>query len=199
MPSPPEPPKYKAGEKIEVPFGHCQCGCGAKTDLASQTRRNYVKGQPLRFRPGHATRKPIRYVSEDRGYQTPCWIWQLHLAGNGYGMMTVDGCPRAVHRIHFEQANGPIPPDLQLDHLCRVRECVNPDHLEPVTSAVNTQRGSIAKLDPDKVREIRSSSAPYTELMERYGVGATAIWNVRHGKTWKDVHAANPSTPTEES
>ncbi len=47
-----------------------------------------------------------------------------------------------AHRFAFEMARGPVPEGLQLDHLCRVRHCVNPGHLELVTSRVNTLRGT---------------------------------------------------------
>ncbi|MEU7240240.1 HNH endonuclease signature motif containing protein [Streptomyces sparsogenes] len=46
-----------------------------------------------------------------------------------------------AHRFAYETLVGPIPEHLQLDHLCRVRHCVNPDHLEPVSSRENTRRG----------------------------------------------------------
>lgn len=48
---------------------------------------------------------------------------------------------RGAHRISYEMLIGPIPSGLQLDHLCRVRHCVNPQHLEPVTNRVNSLRG----------------------------------------------------------
>ena len=46
-----------------------------------------------------------------------------------------------VERVAYEMVVGPIPDGLQIDHLCRVRNCVNPDHLEPVTPRENTMRG----------------------------------------------------------
>lgn len=70
-----------------------------------------------------------------------CWIWLACKDGNGYGQIKVDGRMRKAHRLTFEDTVGPIGPDRQLDHLCRVRSCVNPTHLEPVTSALNTLRG----------------------------------------------------------
>lgn len=53
----------------------------------------------------------------------------------------MDGERKVVHRIAYELLVGPIPDGLQLDHLCRVRNCVNPDHLEPVTGQENMRRG----------------------------------------------------------
>lgn len=73
-----------------------------------------------------------------------CWIWLGHLQPNGYGTLKVGGrAGRSVyaHRVSYETHVGPIPPGLEIDHLCRVRNCVNPEHLEPVTRRVNVQRG----------------------------------------------------------
>ena len=70
-----------------------------------------------------------------------CWRWIG--AGNpkGYGQIVRDGRLRQAHRVAYELAIGPIPDGLVLDHLCRNRGCINPLHLEPVTSKENTHRG----------------------------------------------------------
>lgn len=72
---------------------------------------------------------------------TPCWIWQGKLK-DGYGRIRVHGVIMRAHRYAFELYRGAIPKDRpDLDHLCRQRDCVNPDHLEPVTNEINTMRG----------------------------------------------------------
>lgn len=72
---------------------------------------------------------------------TGCWLWSGCVGGGGYGMLRVDGVARYAHRISYELRHGPIADGLQVDHLCRVRCCVNPDHLEPVTQRENLLRG----------------------------------------------------------
>lgn len=75
-------------------------------------------------------------VSKDTG----CWEWQAARYPTGYGMYMLKKRPRYAHRIAYELAIGPIPPGLEIDHLCRNRSCVRPDHLEPVTKAENILR-----------------------------------------------------------
>jgi hypothetical protein len=81
-----------------------------------------------------------------------CWRWQMKVGKNGYGFIGVVGETGQkmllAHRVAYEQLVGPIPAGLQIDHLCRVRDCVNPAHLEPVTGAENLRRAHQAKALP---------------------------------------------------
>jgi hypothetical protein len=70
-----------------------------------------------------------------------CWLWTGAI-DMGYGRLAVDGKTKRAHRVSYEELVGPIPDHLQLDHLCRVRHCVNPVHLEAVTTQENTRRGA---------------------------------------------------------
>jgi hypothetical protein len=70
-----------------------------------------------------------------------CWIWKVGKRKDGYRDITVNGTKKLAHRVVYEHMVGPVPVDLDLDHLCRVRSCCNPTHLEPVTRQVNKQRG----------------------------------------------------------
>lgn len=72
----------------------------------------------------------------------PCWLWLSAPRGIGYGGFYVgNGKTALAHRVSYELAKGPIPGGLDLDHLCRIRLCVRPEHLEPVTAQVNNLRG----------------------------------------------------------
>ena len=64
-----------------------------------------------------------------------CWLWTGHCNQFGYGVVKHRGADRdrMAHLVLYEQLVGAVPDGLELDHLCRVRNCVNPDHLEPVT------------------------------------------------------------------
>lgn len=69
--------------------------------------------------------------------ENECWAWRRARNGDGYGIVHLNGRALRAHRLAYELLVGPIPEGLVLDHLCRNRACVNPDHLEPVTQRVN--------------------------------------------------------------
>lgn len=61
--------------------------------------------------------------------------------------MSSSGGRRLAHKVQWETVHGPVPDGLELDHLCRQRDCVNPAHLEPVTHAENMRRSSVARAE----------------------------------------------------
>lgn len=134
-------------------YGYCHCGCGNETDGVypkTASDRGQVKGEPKRFLPGHANIVRSRPAEErfwekvDQDGPNGCWIWTGTKNEQGYGRFALFCRPTRqvrAYRYSYELLVGPIPEGLELDHLCRNRGCVNPDHLEPVTHRENTLRG----------------------------------------------------------
>ena len=83
---------------------------------------------------------PVRIV-EKIAMGAECWLWLGAVSSSGYGRTTMNGRGAPAHRVVYEALLGPIPDGMTLDHLCRNRLCVRPDHLEPVTMRENTLRG----------------------------------------------------------
>jgi len=70
-----------------------------------------------------------------------CWLWSLSIDAGGYGVVKFRKKQTLAHRMAYTVFKGEIPEGLHIDHLCRKRNCVNPDHLEAVTKYENTMRG----------------------------------------------------------
>lgn len=118
----------------------CACGCG------KQRPSHDKNGVARRFISGHnkAARAVVSEV-DDRFWSRvdadgDCWEW-TGSTREGYGAVRFRGRNTLAHRVSYEHLVGPIPEGLELDHLCRNRRCVNPDHLEPVTHRENLLRG----------------------------------------------------------
>lgn len=73
-----------------------------------------------------------------------CWLWAGSIKPLGYGSWGHGGRMYQAHRFAYEAMVGPIPEGMHIDHLCRVRCCVNPKHLEPVTPRENVRRAMAA-------------------------------------------------------
>jgi len=111
------------------------------------------------------------------------WIARLGTDRDGYcqsrrvayrGMM--------AHRAMWLHAGREIPEGMELDHTCRVRNCVNPDHLEPVPHGVNISRGAKQKLTDEQVAAIRQDGRPRSEIAADYGVAREYVWALQRGK-----------------
>lgn len=143
----------------------------------------------MRFIRGHnnvgmdrSRPRTTHYVVEDRGYVTPCWTWQLRKGGTGYGHITVKSNDHLAHRWYYEQAKGPIPDGLQLDHLCRNRDCVNPDHMEPVTPLENTRRSRSMKLTLEQAQEIQrllATGLSAYKIAPMFGVSTSTVYLIK--------------------
>ena len=70
-----------------------------------------------------------------------CWNWLSSTTKGGYGQYRIDRTTKYAHRLSYEALVDKIPKGLQLDHLCRNRACVNPQHLEIVNNKTNSLRG----------------------------------------------------------
>jgi hypothetical protein len=132
----------------------CECGmCG----LPVREGRRFVRGHNRKMQP--------RYTL-DRA--TGCWLWDGRLLESGYGQYKDGGQVWQAHVWFWVQRHGPVPLGRELDHTCRNRRCVNPDHLEPVTHVENVRRGRACKLTIEDVAEIK---ARYLEWGWRGGRG----------------------------
>lgn len=130
----------------------CKCGCGQETRLAPWTDKSkgWRKGKPLDFAWGHNASwikaKKCLYKEKMCGFSSPCWIWSLSIKSSGYGQIVrnspITGKRKhyQAHRYMYELKVGKIPKGMDIDHLCRNRSCVNPDHLQAVPGRINYQR-----------------------------------------------------------
>lgn len=124
----------------DIPLNHgglCLCGCGRGTKIATYTVRHkgIVKGVPLRYADGHKpkTARTTRYEVLDRGCETPCWIWTGPITRMGYGRHGAESS--LAHRVLYEERHGALPKGVLLHHRCDQKDCVRPDHLQPMTRA----------------------------------------------------------------
>lgn len=99
-------------------------------------------GRPLRATDTFWLRVVAGAIPSFAPHLGPCWIWAGPATTQGYGRINGYGL---AHRFAYEHMVGPIPEGLTIDHLCRVQLCVNPEHLDPVPLAVNSQREMAAR------------------------------------------------------
>lgn len=120
-------------------------------------------GRPARPAIDRFTEKYV--VNEETG----CWEWTAYLDKDGYGYFKADGENRA-HRWAYINWKGPMSSYLVTDHLCRNRRCVNPEHLEEVSTQENTRRGIN---DPNRLGQMHAAKThcpvghPYDEINTR--------------------------------
>lgn len=146
-----------------APLTHI-CGnaaCVSAEHLSRPVRRGTVRAQPKTAR-ARRTQLPLserfwaktriaadcdcRLCSKSSDLAVKCIVWTAARKGQGYGSFWDGNRTLRAHRFSYELAVGPIPEGLQLDHLCRVRLCVNPAHLEAVTQEENQRRGLLGVL-----------------------------------------------------
>lgn len=193
-------------------MANCECGCGGQVSLAKRTNKQFghVKGQPVRFLPGHHRRgvsPPLEERFHSRvakGSPYECWEWTAGKVPGGYGAIWDNsiGRHRHAHRLAWELANGTIPAGLFVCHHCDNRSCCNPAHLFIGTQADNdadrttkgrSSRGEqhpYAKLTDATVRELRLRYAQgemIRDLAREFGVSSNTAWQAAKRKTWSHV------------
>ena len=82
------------------------------------------------------------WAKVDRSNERGCWLWTGSRTRNGYGEFSVGGKRCSAHRWAYEEAHGPVPAGMEIDHLCRSRACVKATHLESVVHRENILRGA---------------------------------------------------------
>lgn len=141
----------------------------------NQIGPRFQKGNPSRLMPVEPRLERYSIPEPNSG----CQLWIGSTSTDGYGLVSVEGRLRGAHVVSYELAKGPVPEGLVLDHLCRVRACINPDHLEPVTHGTNIRRGTVSTVTSARNASKHSLTCPHGHT--------TVVWYVRkhNGKRQK--------------
>jgi len=154
----------------------CECGCGKPVPMAKHTysRSGQVKGQPVRFLPGHNGRtapaldRILALATEELAPANlgpdalPCWLVPSNRKADGRRRVRVDGEDTFAYHVTYVEFIGPFPDGLVPDHLCRRPACVNPWHLDPVPGRVNIARG-VGPTAENGRKEVCRNGHPLTE------------------------------------
>lgn len=166
---------------------YCECGCGTEIMAIDS------QGRPRRFALYHQNRRGAAdYIEEDRGYRTPCWVWQRAMARgkhSQYPQTTRNSKSCGAHRAYYEDRHGRIPDGMTIDHLCRVPACVNPDHLEVVTGTINTRRGTQTKLTAEQVQAVHLHAyrgVSQRQIAEMFNIGQSQVSRILSGLRWPE-------------
>ena len=125
--------------------------------------------------PGQKTAKPL--ISMFQVDESGCWIWQGRIEKNGYGRVYVGDEKVGVHRLFYETLVAEIPTGHQIDHLCKVRSCVNPNHLEAVSQYENNMRS-----DSPAAVNARKTSCPQGHPYDEINTGT---WDRGNGRSMR--------------
>jgi hypothetical protein len=184
-------------------------GCVAEYNKL-QRKPNWISSAPCK----QSSNLRLREYAVING-ETDCWLWQKPLIKSGYGRLYVNGRNNLVHRVAYEEWIGPIPTGMTIDHLCGVRHCINPAHMELVSLEENGKRGSLASrrgtesvpeyvsiregkqtkhcatrltvADIPEIFLLRKGGMLITKIGEKFNVDRSVIGKVLRGKAWAGV------------
>ena|SRR5688500_3393173 len=136
------------------------------------------------------------WVNIDKNANGGCWHWMGRVQRGGYGEFCLNGKNQLTHRLSYTLTYGEIPDGKIICHKCDVRICCNPDHLFVGTASDNKidclvkGHHSQAKLNPDKVREIRVKRLKGTStrvLAKEFNISRRTIKDILKGTRWAHV------------
>ncbi|SRR6266436_635801 len=136
------------------------------------------------------------YKIENKGYATPCWIW-LGCIRKGYGLIAnpnyngIGGKMISAHVWMYEKIKGPVSNKSRTfvpDHLCRIRSCINPDHIEWKSNKENVWIGDLPKLTKQEADQIRilanQSLYKQVEIAEIFSISQTTVSAIKTRGYW---------------
>jgi len=142
----------------------------------------------------------MRFMEKIEIQDNGCWLWTRHIGQNGYGRFGLNGKVYECHRLMLEEKLGrPIHKKLDTRHLCGVKACCSPDHLEEGTKKENAADMKIhgtlvcgekhynAKLTDNDIRAIRQDPRPASEIAKSYKVSQSNVWCIKQHSTWKHI------------
>jgi hypothetical protein len=131
----------KLKSKKQLKSGGSLGGGGQLVPLKSLSARKRLRARSEKMQKKYQEDQERFWSKVDK--TETCWLWTASTNVGGYGQFSLDNRPMTSHRFSYSSIVGEIPEGYFLDHLCRVRLCCNPTHLEPVTPQENTLRGAI--------------------------------------------------------